>query len=60
LFATRPIATSLSGKCFLAFEAITRTFQTDDLCVMDQPVDHRCGYDDVAAKDLAPAAEGAV
>jgi hypothetical protein len=27
---------------------------------MDQPIDHGCCYDDVAAKDLAPAAEGTV
>ena len=27
---------------------------------MDQPIDHSCGYDDVAAKDLTPAAKGTV
>jgi hypothetical protein len=37
------------------FDPVTVAFEDDDFSVVDEAIDHGCGYDIIAAEDLAPA-----
>jgi len=48
------------GEGLFAPQPVTGTFQTDNLGVMNQPIDQGSGDDGVASEDLPPGAESPV
>jgi len=48
-----------SGAEVFVLEPVAVALEGEDLGVVDEAVDHRCG-DDLVAEDLAPAGEGFV